>query len=134
MPAVYASIPVICYDILLVVLAITVLGKHLKERKELKMKPNTYVVMIVRYHVIYFVLHADGGAESRTIVQEYRATDYRATSYYQHLGYACQRQLRTFNAPSLSTLLSTMYPSPYRLMASAVLSGSSGSSGGRARE
>ncbi|KAG1813644.1 uncharacterized protein BJ212DRAFT_403495 [Suillus subaureus] len=57
MPAVYASIPVICYDILLVVLAITVLGKHLKERKELKMKPNTYVVMIVRYHVIYFVLN-----------------------------------------------------------------------------
>jgi hypothetical protein len=38
----------------------------------------------------------DGGAESRTIVQEYRATDYRATFYHQHLGYACQRQLRTY--------------------------------------
>ncbi|KAG2121038.1 uncharacterized protein F5147DRAFT_766902 [Suillus discolor] len=57
MPAIYASIPVICYDIFLVVLAIAVLKKHLKERKELKMKPNTYVVMIVRYHVIYFVLN-----------------------------------------------------------------------------
>ncbi|KAG2035125.1 hypothetical protein BDR03DRAFT_1012819 [Suillus americanus] len=57
MPAIYASIPIICYDILLVALAIAVLGKHLKERKELKMKPNTYVVMIVRYHVIYFVLN-----------------------------------------------------------------------------
>ncbi|KAG2363160.1 hypothetical protein BDR07DRAFT_955077 [Suillus spraguei] len=57
MTAIYASIPVICYDILLLVLAIIVLGKHLKERKELKMKPNTYVVMIVRYHVIYFVMN-----------------------------------------------------------------------------
>ncbi|KAG1855202.1 hypothetical protein DFJ58DRAFT_727645 [Suillus subalutaceus] len=56
MPALYASIPVICYDIFLVVLAIAVLRKHLKERKELEMKPNTYVVMIVRHHVIYFVL------------------------------------------------------------------------------
>jgi hypothetical protein len=57
MPAIYTSIPVICFDIFLVVLTITVLGKHLKERKELKMKPNTYVVMIVQYHVIYFVLN-----------------------------------------------------------------------------
>ncbi|KAG2143375.1 hypothetical protein BD769DRAFT_1661804 [Suillus cothurnatus] len=57
MPAVYASIPIMCYDILLVVLAIADLAKHLKERKGLKMKPNTYVVMIVRYHVIYFVLN-----------------------------------------------------------------------------
>ncbi|KAG2360799.1 hypothetical protein BDR07DRAFT_122964 [Suillus spraguei] len=57
MPAIYASIPVICFDILLVVLAITILRKHLKERKELKMKPNTYIVIIVRYHVIYFVLN-----------------------------------------------------------------------------
>ncbi|KAG2057610.1 hypothetical protein BDR06DRAFT_187445 [Suillus hirtellus] len=57
MPAIYTSIPVICYDILLVVLAITVLVKHLKERKELRMKPNTYIVLIVRYHVIYFVLN-----------------------------------------------------------------------------
>ncbi|KAG1867325.1 hypothetical protein F4604DRAFT_927834 [Suillus subluteus] len=56
MPAIYASIPILCYDILLVVLAIVVLVKHLKERKELKMKPNTYVVMIVRYHVVYFVM------------------------------------------------------------------------------
>ncbi|KAG1860568.1 hypothetical protein C8R48DRAFT_713207 [Suillus tomentosus] len=56
MLAIYTSIPVICYDILLVVLAITLLVKHLKERKELRMKPNTYIVLIVRYHVIYFVL------------------------------------------------------------------------------
>ncbi|KAG2043603.1 hypothetical protein BDR03DRAFT_941826 [Suillus americanus] len=57
MLAIYASIPILCYDILLVVLAIAVLMKHLKERKELRMKPNTYVVMIVRYHVVYFVMH-----------------------------------------------------------------------------
>ncbi|KAG1862594.1 hypothetical protein DFJ58DRAFT_234219 [Suillus subalutaceus] len=57
MPAIYASIPILCYDILLVVLAIAVLVKHLKERKELQMKPNTYVVMIVRYHVVYFVMN-----------------------------------------------------------------------------
>ncbi|KAG2363161.1 hypothetical protein BDR07DRAFT_1376000 [Suillus spraguei] len=63
MPAIYASIFVICYDIFLVVLAIIVLGKHLKERKELKMKPNTYVVMIVRYHIIYFVIIWDTHAK-----------------------------------------------------------------------
>ncbi|KAG1795053.1 uncharacterized protein HD556DRAFT_1526804 [Suillus plorans] len=57
MPAIYTSIPVICYDIFLVVLAIAALGKHLKERKELRMKPNTYVIVIVQYHVIYFVLN-----------------------------------------------------------------------------
>jgi hypothetical protein len=57
MPAVYASIPVICYDILLVVLAIVALGKHMKERKELNMKPNAYMIVIVRYHVVYFVLN-----------------------------------------------------------------------------
>ncbi|KAG1874849.1 hypothetical protein F4604DRAFT_722202 [Suillus subluteus] len=56
MPAIYAYISIICYDIFLVVLAIGVLVRHLKERKELEMKPNTYVVIIVRYHVIYFVL------------------------------------------------------------------------------
>ncbi|KAG2137572.1 uncharacterized protein EDB93DRAFT_1301950 [Suillus bovinus] len=57
MAAVYTSIPAICYDILLVVLAIAVLVNHIKERKELEMKPNAYVVLIVRYHVIYFVLN-----------------------------------------------------------------------------
>ncbi|KAG2033218.1 hypothetical protein BDR03DRAFT_967990 [Suillus americanus] len=56
MPVIYAFIPIICYDIFLVVLAVGILWKHMKERKELKMKPNTYVVMIVRYDVIYFVL------------------------------------------------------------------------------
>ncbi|KAG0700768.1 hypothetical protein DFH29DRAFT_604737 [Suillus ampliporus] len=57
MPAVYASIPIICYDISLVVLAATILVKHLKERREVNMRPNTYVLMIVRYHVINFVLN-----------------------------------------------------------------------------
>ncbi|KAG2061970.1 hypothetical protein BDR06DRAFT_946032 [Suillus hirtellus] len=57
MHVIYASIPVICYDIFLVVLAIAILRKHLKERKGFEMKPNTYVVMIVRHHVLYFVLN-----------------------------------------------------------------------------
>jgi hypothetical protein len=57
MTAIYASIPIICFDIFLVALAIAALRKHLKEQKELRLKPNTYVVMIVRYHVIYFVLN-----------------------------------------------------------------------------
>ncbi|KAG2040726.1 hypothetical protein BDR03DRAFT_998035 [Suillus americanus] len=57
MPAIYASIPVICYDIFLVVLAIAVLARHLRERKEVRMKPNAYVVTIVRYHVMYFILN-----------------------------------------------------------------------------
>ncbi|KAG1774167.1 hypothetical protein EV702DRAFT_549423 [Suillus placidus] len=57
MPAIYASLPVICYDIFLVILAITILRKHLKEWKELNLRPNAYVVVIVRYHVIYFVLN-----------------------------------------------------------------------------
>ncbi|KAG2077164.1 hypothetical protein BDR04DRAFT_1114010 [Suillus decipiens] len=57
MTAIYSSIPVICFDIFLVILAIVVLKRHLKEQKELKTKPNTYVVMIVRHHVIYFVLN-----------------------------------------------------------------------------
>ncbi|KAG2137573.1 uncharacterized protein EDB93DRAFT_758245 [Suillus bovinus] len=55
--AIYTSIPAICYDILLVFLAIAVLVKHLKERKEIRMKPNIYIVLIVRYHVIYFILN-----------------------------------------------------------------------------
>ncbi|KAG1739047.1 hypothetical protein EDB19DRAFT_872104 [Suillus lakei] len=55
--AIYTSIPVICYDTFLAVLAIAILRKHLKERSELGMRPNIYVVMIVRYHVIYFVLN-----------------------------------------------------------------------------
>ncbi|KAG1735894.1 uncharacterized protein EDB91DRAFT_1337523 [Suillus paluster] len=57
MPAIYASIPVICFDILLAILAVVILVKHLRERREVNMKPNTYVVMIVRYHIIYFVLN-----------------------------------------------------------------------------
>ncbi|KAG1867929.1 hypothetical protein DFJ58DRAFT_768391 [Suillus subalutaceus] len=52
MTAIYTSIPVICFDIFLV--------EAPKEQKELKTKPNTYVVMIVRYHVIYFVVNLAG--------------------------------------------------------------------------
>ncbi|KAG1794013.1 uncharacterized protein BJ212DRAFT_1317853 [Suillus subaureus] len=37
----------------------------------------------------------DGGDESRTNVQVYRANNHRATPYHQHLGYPCQPQLRT---------------------------------------
>ncbi|KAG2345815.1 hypothetical protein BDR05DRAFT_89833 [Suillus weaverae] len=57
MPAIYATLPVICYDIFLVILAIAILRKHLKEWKELNLRPNAYVLVIVRYHVIYFVLN-----------------------------------------------------------------------------
>ncbi|KAG1734037.1 uncharacterized protein EDB91DRAFT_619767 [Suillus paluster] len=57
MPAIYASIPILIYDIFLVVLAVTILVKHLKERREIRMRPNIYVLMIVRYHIIYFVLN-----------------------------------------------------------------------------
>ncbi|KAG2122933.1 hypothetical protein DEU56DRAFT_67947 [Suillus clintonianus] len=57
MPAIYASIPILCYDVLLVILAIVALGKHLKERKELKIRPSIYVVMIVRHHIMYFVIN-----------------------------------------------------------------------------
>ncbi|KAG1771428.1 hypothetical protein EDD22DRAFT_569659 [Suillus occidentalis] len=84
MPAIYASIPVICYDILLVVLAIAALGKHLRERKELNMRPNAYVIVIVRYHVLYFVLNLAS--------QIFMAILWADLPY---LGDACQRQLCT---------------------------------------
>ncbi|KAG1795112.1 uncharacterized protein HD556DRAFT_392955 [Suillus plorans] len=57
MPAIYASIPIICFDIFLVVLAVLNLVKHLRERREIQMKPNTYVILIVRCHVVYFLLN-----------------------------------------------------------------------------
>ncbi|KAJ8587697.1 hypothetical protein M405DRAFT_290077 [Rhizopogon salebrosus TDB-379] len=57
MIAVYTSIPIICYDIFLVILAAVILVKHLKERTTVRLKPNAYVMMIVRYHIIYFVLN-----------------------------------------------------------------------------
>ncbi|KAG1737893.1 uncharacterized protein EDB91DRAFT_473660 [Suillus paluster] len=57
MPAIYASIPVMCFDIFLVVLAAAILVKHMKDRREIGMRPNAYVLMIVRYHIIYFVLN-----------------------------------------------------------------------------
>ncbi|KAG0697926.1 hypothetical protein DFH29DRAFT_126573 [Suillus ampliporus] len=57
MPAIYTSIPIVCYDILLVVLAATILVRHLKEQRGFRMRPNTYMVLIVRYHIMYFVLN-----------------------------------------------------------------------------
>ncbi|KAG2143818.1 uncharacterized protein EDB93DRAFT_1251869 [Suillus bovinus] len=57
MLAIYTSIPIMCYDILLVVLAVITLVKHYIEQRRIKMKPNTYMVMIVRYHIMYFVLN-----------------------------------------------------------------------------
>lgn len=57
MPAIYTSTPIVCYDIFLVVLAATVLVRHFKERRAIKLRLNTYMVLIVRYHVIYFVLN-----------------------------------------------------------------------------
>ncbi|KAG1774122.1 hypothetical protein EV702DRAFT_546983 [Suillus placidus] len=57
MPAIYASIPVVCFDIFLVILAVLVLVRHLRERREVQMKPNTYVVLIVRCHIVYFLLN-----------------------------------------------------------------------------
>ncbi|KAG1717672.1 hypothetical protein EDD22DRAFT_975769 [Suillus occidentalis] len=57
MPVIYTSIPIVCYDTFLVVLAAATLMRHSKERREDKMKPNTYMVMIVQYHIMYFVLN-----------------------------------------------------------------------------
>ncbi|KAG0698203.1 hypothetical protein DFH29DRAFT_942816 [Suillus ampliporus] len=56
-PAISASIPVICFDILLVFLSVAILVKHMRERREIRRRPNTYVLLIVRYHVIYFVIN-----------------------------------------------------------------------------
>ncbi|KAG2364662.1 hypothetical protein BDR07DRAFT_770340 [Suillus spraguei] len=57
MPAIYTSIPIVCYDVFLAVLAIGTLVKHLKEQRNYELKPNTYMVMIVRYHILYFLLN-----------------------------------------------------------------------------
>jgi len=56
MVAIYTYIPIICFDIFLVVLAVAILVKHLQERRGIRMRPNTNMLMIVRYHIIYFVL------------------------------------------------------------------------------
>ncbi|KAG2144258.1 hypothetical protein DEU56DRAFT_236304 [Suillus clintonianus] len=57
MPAIYTSIPIVCYDIFLVILAVVTLVRHLKERREYRMRPNSYMVMIVRHHIMYFILN-----------------------------------------------------------------------------
>ena len=56
MPVIYTSIPIVCYDIFLVVLAAATLVKHRRERRKVNLKPVTYMSMIVRYHIMYFVL------------------------------------------------------------------------------
>ncbi|KAG2037188.1 hypothetical protein BDR03DRAFT_388734 [Suillus americanus] len=57
MPAIYISISTVCCDVFLVVLpAVTLLMRRFTERR--KMWPNTYMVMIARYHVMYFVPYA----------------------------------------------------------------------------
>ncbi|OAX43250.1 hypothetical protein K503DRAFT_199784 [Rhizopogon vinicolor AM-OR11-026] len=56
--AIYTSwIPTVCYDIFLVALAAAILVKHLIERRTIKFRPNTYIIMITRYHIINFVLN-----------------------------------------------------------------------------
>ncbi|KAG1747971.1 uncharacterized protein EDB91DRAFT_52386 [Suillus paluster] len=109
MPAIYTSIPIVCYDIFLVVLAAATLVRHLKEQREIKMKPNPYVVMIVRYHIMYFVLnlinqisvvllwaHTPTGAmQARRVLHRYRAIYSCTPPHHQYLGYACPRQLFT---------------------------------------
>jgi len=57
MVMIYTSIPIICFDIFLVVLVAAILVKHLKERRKIKMRPNTYVILIARYHIMYFILN-----------------------------------------------------------------------------
>ncbi|OJA10069.1 hypothetical protein AZE42_10563 [Rhizopogon vesiculosus] len=39
------------------VLAAAALVKHLKQRRDIKMRPNSYMIMIVQYHIITFVLN-----------------------------------------------------------------------------
>lgn len=56
LPVTYLSIPMVCYDILLVILAAAKLVKHLKERKEINVRPNRYIFIIVRLHTLCFVL------------------------------------------------------------------------------
>ncbi|KAG2143767.1 uncharacterized protein EDB93DRAFT_1154665 [Suillus bovinus] len=57
MTAIFLAIPIVCYDIFLVVLAVVILARHAKGQREYNMRPNAYMVMIVRYHTMYFVLN-----------------------------------------------------------------------------
>ncbi|OAX36547.1 hypothetical protein K503DRAFT_291342 [Rhizopogon vinicolor AM-OR11-026] len=47
----------ICYDIFLAVLAAAILVKHLKQRRSIKVRPNSYMIMIVQHHIITFVFN-----------------------------------------------------------------------------
>ncbi|OJA09939.1 hypothetical protein AZE42_10929 [Rhizopogon vesiculosus] len=51
------AIIIVCYDVLLIVLAAAILKKHLKQRRNIKARPNSSMIMIVQYHIITFVLN-----------------------------------------------------------------------------
>ncbi|KAG2033849.1 hypothetical protein BDR03DRAFT_653387 [Suillus americanus] len=55
--AIYWAIPMVCFDILLVVLAAARLAKHTEERKKMNVRPNSSISMIVRLHIVCFVLN-----------------------------------------------------------------------------
>ncbi|KAG0697921.1 hypothetical protein DFH29DRAFT_126249 [Suillus ampliporus] len=57
LPAIYTSIPIVCYDILLLVLAAAQFAKHLRDRRRFNARPNAYVLVIVQHHFVYFVLN-----------------------------------------------------------------------------
>ncbi|KAG1857396.1 hypothetical protein DFJ58DRAFT_331170 [Suillus subalutaceus] len=47
----------VCFDIVLVILAAARLAKHTEERKKMKVRPNASISMIVRLHIMCFVLN-----------------------------------------------------------------------------
>ncbi|KAG1812938.1 uncharacterized protein BJ212DRAFT_440848 [Suillus subaureus] len=110
MPAIYASIPIVCFDIFLVILAVLVLVRHLRERREIQIKPNTYIILIVRCHIIYFLLNLTNQilmtvlwANIPPAVMSLSEGFINSAPVYccapsdcQHLGYTCQRRLRTY--------------------------------------
>ncbi|KAG1771093.1 hypothetical protein EV702DRAFT_660855 [Suillus placidus] len=83
MPAIYTSIPVACYDTLLLILAAAKLVKHLKERKKINEfdKPNIFGDIMG--------WHFNPGDEYLRALQRYCAIYSRSASHHQYLGYAC---------------------------------------------
>lgn len=57
LPVTYMSIPIVCFDILLLTLAAAKLAKHSRERRKIKVRTNTSISIIVRLHILYFVLN-----------------------------------------------------------------------------
>ncbi|KAG2072397.1 hypothetical protein BDR04DRAFT_1230533 [Suillus decipiens] len=57
LPVTYMSIPIVCFDILLLTLAAAKLIKHSRERRRIKVRTNTSISIIVRLHILYFVLN-----------------------------------------------------------------------------